>query len=61
MKENEDKLVTVFEALKELKISLIKFLILVDLQKIVSLQSLKFGINLFLPHSEVLRIKHNNF
>ena len=57
MKENEDKLVTVFEALKELKISLIKFLILVDLQKIVSLQSLKFGINLFLPYSEVLKMR----
>jgi len=60
MYEN-DRLVSIFEAARELRISLFRFLTLVDIKLIVSLQSFKFGVNLFLPHSEVLKIKQMNF
>jgi len=55
-----DRLVTIREAAKELEVGIIKFFTLVDINKIIGLQSLKFGINVYLPHSEVLRIKINS-
>jgi hypothetical protein len=59
--DNNDYLISIFEASKELNISLFKFLRLVDFTRIVSLQSLKFGINIYLPHSEVLKMKERKF
>ena len=54
-----DRLVTIKEAAAELKVSIIKLITIVDINKIVALQSFRFGMNIFLPHSEVLRIKIN--
>ncbi len=54
MQKNEDRLITILEATKELKVSLFKFLRIVDFTRIVALQSLKFGVNIYLPHSEVI-------
>lgn len=57
MKEIKDNVVTIFEAKKELGISLLKFLSLVKLRRLVAILSLSFGAYLVVPYSEVLRIK----
>lgn len=57
MRKNNDKLVTIFEAAKELNISVFKFLRIVNPLTLIGLQSLLFGANIFLPHSEVLKLK----
>ena len=55
--QEDDKLVTLKEAAKELNVSILKFITIVNLNRVVALQSFAFGINIFLPHSEVLRLK----
>lgn len=53
----DDRLVTLKEAADELNISIFKLIKLVDIYKIIGLQNLKHGANVYLPHSEVLRVK----
>ncbi|MFZ1289562.1 MAG: hypothetical protein WAR79_05710 [Melioribacteraceae bacterium] len=54
----DDRLVTIFEAKKELGVGMLKFLSLVNIRNIVALQSLSFGANIFIPYSEVTKVKN---